>query len=117
MVVTNVPGPQLPLYTLGARMLEVFPHVPLVDNLGLGVALMSYDGKLCWGFNADYDLVPDLDRFVTHILESFVEFQEIAALMQTENSEHENVFEADVGADPGHASWKAVVAEARRNRV
>jgi hypothetical protein len=75
MVITNVPGPQLPLYTLGARMLEVFPHVPLVDNLGLGIALMSYDGKLCWGFNADYDLVPDLSDFLKYIEQSYEELR------------------------------------------
>ncbi len=79
MVVTNVPGPQLPLYTLGARMLEVFPHVPLLDNLALGVALMSYDGKLCWGFNADWDLVPDLHDFVEDVEATFAELQELAA--------------------------------------
>ena len=46
------------MYLLGARMLEIYPLVPLIDNLGLGIALFSYDGQLCWGFNADYDLVP-----------------------------------------------------------
>ncbi len=82
MVVTNVPGPQVPLYSLGARMLEVFPHVPLADNLGLGVALMSYDGKLFWGFNADYDLVPDLDHFVRAIQSSFEEMRECCEAME-----------------------------------
>ena len=48
------------MYMLGARLLEVYPHVPLVDNLGLGIALMSYDGQMHWGVNADRDLVPDL---------------------------------------------------------
>ncbi len=75
MVVTNVPGPQIPMYCLGARMQEAYPHVPLLDNLGLGIALMSYDGRLCWGFNADYDLVPDLSAFVTAIQESFDELR------------------------------------------
>ena len=71
MVVTNVPGPQFPVYMLGARQLEIYPHVPLVDNLGLGVALLSYDGKLGWGINSDYDLIPDLSFFVAAIRESF----------------------------------------------
>jgi WS/DGAT/MGAT family acyltransferase len=71
LVVTNVPGPQVPLYTLGARMLEVYPHVPLLDNLGLGIALMSYDGRLFWGFNADWDLLPDLHRFVEDVEAAF----------------------------------------------
>jgi WS/DGAT/MGAT family acyltransferase len=73
LVVTNVPGPQAPMYLLGAEMLECFPHVPLTDRLGLGIALMSYNGKLCWGFNADYDLVPDLREFVAAIDASFRE--------------------------------------------
>jgi WS/DGAT/MGAT family acyltransferase len=78
MVVTNVPGPQIPIYMAGARMLEIYPHVPLVDNLGLGVALLSYDGKLCWGFNADYDLVPDLHSFVSNVRQSFDELSRLA---------------------------------------
>ncbi|NNL64841.1 MAG: wax ester/triacylglycerol synthase family O-acyltransferase [Myxococcales bacterium] len=67
LVVTNVPGPQFPMYMLGAKLLEIYPHVPLMDNLGLGLALMSYDGQLHWGFNADYDVVPDLHDFVEAI--------------------------------------------------
>ncbi|MCZ6465412.1 MAG: wax ester/triacylglycerol synthase family O-acyltransferase [Proteobacteria bacterium] len=78
MVVTNVPGPQVPLYTLGAQMTESYPHVPLMDNLGLGVALMSYNGKICWGFNADYDLLPDLHDFVLAIEDAFEELQALA---------------------------------------
>jgi len=78
MVVTNVPGPQFPMYMLGAEMEESFPHVPLTDSLGLGIALMSYNGKLCWGFNADYDLVPDLPVFLNAIRDSFAELQELA---------------------------------------
>jgi WS/DGAT/MGAT family acyltransferase len=78
MVVTNVPGPQLPLYLLGSRMLETYPVVPLLDGLGLGIALFSYDGKLCWGFHADYDLVPDLDQFVAFVGEAADELEQIA---------------------------------------
>ncbi len=67
LVITNVPGPQVPLYLLGAKMEQIYPYVPLADNLGLGIALFSYDGTLAWGFNADYELVPDLDQFVQAI--------------------------------------------------
>ena len=80
LVVTNVPGPQAPMYMLGAEMTEVFPHVPLTDRLGLGVALMSSNGKLCWGFSADYDLVPDLREFVTAIESSFRALQQLVHL-------------------------------------
>jgi WS/DGAT/MGAT family acyltransferase len=79
MVVTNVPGPQVPMYLLGARMLEAYPHVPLADRLGLGIALLSYDGRIGWGFNADYDAVPDLDRFVDDVRSAFGEMREAAA--------------------------------------
>ena len=64
MVVTTVPGPQMPLYLLGSRMLEIHPMVPLLGTLGLGIALFSYDGRLSWGFAADWDLVPDLHDVV-----------------------------------------------------
>ena len=47
-MVTNVPGPQSPLYLLGARMQEIYPLVPLAGNQGLGIALFSYDGGLYW---------------------------------------------------------------------
>ena len=79
-VVTNVPGPQQPMYMLGSRLVEVYPHVPLVDNLGLGIALMSYDGRVFSGFNADYDLVPDLEHFVVLIERSFAELAAAAGV-------------------------------------
>ena len=78
LVVTNVPGPQLPLHLLGARMEETYPMVPLMEGLGLGIALFSYDGRMHWGFNADYELVPDLERFSGFIDEAFGELQEAA---------------------------------------
>ena len=78
MVVTNVPGPQVPLYLLGARMLEAYPQVPLFVNNGLGIALFSYAGKLFWGINADWDVVPDLHYFVESIAVAFRELQEAA---------------------------------------
>jgi len=77
-VVTNVPGPQTPIFLLGARLLEVYPHVPLVDNLGLGIALMSYDGQMHWGVNADRDLVPDLHDFIEALEASFEELRGLA---------------------------------------
>jgi len=78
VVVTNVPGPQIPLYLLGARMLETYPMVPLFESQGLGVALFSYGGGLYWGFNADWDQFPDLHDFVVAIDASFRELCEAA---------------------------------------
>jgi diacylglycerol O-acyltransferase len=81
IVITNVPGPQVPLYLLGAKMEQIYPYVPLADNLGLGIALFSYDGTLAWGFNADYELVPDLDQFVQAIRTSFQALREAAGVV------------------------------------
>jgi dihydroorotate dehydrogenase (fumarate) len=67
VVVTNVPGPQFPVYVLGARMLACYPVVPLFQNQALGVALFSYDGRLFWGFNSDWDVVPDLHDLVAAV--------------------------------------------------
>jgi diacylglycerol O-acyltransferase len=76
MVVTNVPGPHFPLYLLGARLEAIYPLVPLLDQCGLGIALFSYNGALCWGFNASYELVPDLGAFVEATVASFHELRD-----------------------------------------
>jgi len=81
LVVTNVPGPQLPLYMLGARMVDNFGFIPLVDSLCLGVVLFSYAGKLCWGFTGEWDKVPDLHDFVEDIEASFRELCDVPAPM------------------------------------
>ncbi len=63
-VITNVPGPRVPLYLLDSRLLEIHPHVPLMGTMGLGIGLFSYDGSLSWGYSADWDLVPDLHQLI-----------------------------------------------------
>lgn len=78
LIVTNVPGPPVPLYLLGARLLAAYPMVPLFENQGLGVALTSYDGRIYWGFNADWDLVPDLHHFANDVETSFEELYALA---------------------------------------
>jgi WS/DGAT/MGAT family acyltransferase len=79
-IVTNVPGPQFPLYTLGAKLVSMFPQVPLLDNVGIGIALFSYDGTLCWGFNADFELIPDIDEFRRAIERSLARVTKAAGL-------------------------------------
>jgi WS/DGAT/MGAT family acyltransferase len=71
MVVTNVPGPPMPVFLNGARLQESYPLVPLFENQTLGVALFSYDKSLFWGFNADWDAVPDLHQFVQAVDQEF----------------------------------------------
>lgn len=61
LVVTNVPGPQFPLYLLGRRLEVLFPVVPLAQRQALGIAVMSYDGHLGFGLLGDYDALPDLE--------------------------------------------------------
>jgi WS/DGAT/MGAT family acyltransferase len=78
MVVTNVPGPQVPFYTGGARMIEVWPLVPIYHSLGLGLALFSYSGNVHWGMLADRDLVPDLDRFVANLEAAAADYLKLA---------------------------------------
>ncbi len=87
LVVTNVPGPQVPLYLLGAKMLDNYGQVPLTDYLGLGVVLFSYAGKLCWGFNADWDLLPDVQDFVAAVEASFRELQGAAKPIEARSGE------------------------------
>lgn len=78
LIVTNVPGPQIPLYLCGARMVASYPVGPLFDEVGLCVALLSYDGGLYWGLTADYDLVPDLDTLAEDLRRSFEELEAAA---------------------------------------
>lgn len=88
LVVTNVPGPQVPLYLLGARMDDNFGFLPLMDGLCLGIVLFSYRGNLCWGFTCDWDLLPDLHDFVLDVEASFKELQD-AAVALTEGEAHD----------------------------
>jgi len=75
LIVTNVPGPPMPLYLLGARVLETFPLVPLYENQALGMALLSYAGGLFWGLTSDWDRVSDLHDLAVGLMESFEELQ------------------------------------------
>jgi diacylglycerol O-acyltransferase / wax synthase len=61
LVVTNVPGPQFPLYAAGARMLESYPVQPLLPGHALAIGVTSYDGNVYFGLSADRDAVPDLE--------------------------------------------------------
>jgi diacylglycerol O-acyltransferase / wax synthase len=64
LVVTNVPGPQFPLYILGRRLQVLYPVVPLARRQALGIAVMSYDGHLAFGLLGDFDALPELEAIV-----------------------------------------------------
>lgn len=78
-MLVNLPGPQRPLYFRGARLLEGFGIAPLREEHALGVSVMSYDGKLCWGLDADFDRLPDLDRFAAALAAAFAELARAAS--------------------------------------
>jgi len=71
--VTNVPGPQQPLHTLGRRLLESFPFVPLIGHVRISIAIFSYDGGLYFGVTGDYDSSSDIDILTTGVERSMSE--------------------------------------------
>ncbi|MBW2224080.1 MAG: wax ester/triacylglycerol synthase family O-acyltransferase [Deltaproteobacteria bacterium] len=79
LIITNVPGPPFPLYMLGAQMQAIYPMVPLMQNQNLGIALFSYNGRMHWGFNADWESFPDVHEFVEDLRASFAEYKGLAA--------------------------------------
>ena len=89
VVVTNVPGPQFPLYLLGRRMLDPFPMVPLAPGQAVGVALLSYDGHINFGLVGDYDLLWDLEDLAGDVEASLVELaQEAGMSLRAEDRVH-----------------------------
>jgi diacylglycerol O-acyltransferase len=78
LIVTNVPGPQFPLYLLGREMLEIVPIAFLPENHALAIAIMSYNGKVDFGLLADYDAMADLEEFGEMLEESLAELLKAA---------------------------------------
>jgi diacylglycerol O-acyltransferase len=78
LLVTNVPGPQFPLYVLGRRMLEAYPVAFLPQRHALAIAIMSYDGQMNFGLLGDLDAMYDLDRFGERIAEQLAELVSLA---------------------------------------
>ncbi len=76
IVVTNVPGPQFPLYAAGARLLASYPVVPLAKAQAVAIGLTSYDGGLYYGINADRDAMKDVDLLVHCLEDSLTELVE-----------------------------------------
>jgi diacylglycerol O-acyltransferase / wax synthase len=73
LVVTNVPGPQFPLYVLGRKMEAIFPLVPLARRQALCVGIMSYDGQVNFGLVGDYDAMSDLESFALDLEQALAE--------------------------------------------
>jgi len=84
MVSTNVPGPQVPLYATGRRMIAYYPYVPVGYALGLGCAIMSYDQKLYFGLTSDVQAMPDVELMKKALDESFLELRTAAGVPETQ---------------------------------
>jgi diacylglycerol O-acyltransferase len=80
LVITNVPGPQFPLYMLGREMKDVFPVVPLAANQGLGIAILSYNGRINFGLLGDWDLLYDIDDLAADMRAALAELAGMAGV-------------------------------------
>ena len=78
-VTTNVPGPQIPLYVLGRKMLRAYPYVPIAGQVRIGVAIFSYDGTVTFGITGDYDSAQDIDVLSEGIEEGMAELLALAS--------------------------------------
>jgi WS/DGAT/MGAT family acyltransferase len=78
-VTTNVPGPQVPLFAAGRRMLKAFPYVPLGGSMRIGVAIFSYDGQVNFGVTGDFDTAPDIDVLCAGIEDGMAEMLKAVA--------------------------------------
>jgi WS/DGAT/MGAT family acyltransferase len=86
LVVTNVPGPQSPLYLMGHELEGLFPMVPLAPNQALGIAIMSYNGTINFGLVGDYDLMSDLDELAGDLQASLAELAAAAGVQLSSKS-------------------------------
>jgi diacylglycerol O-acyltransferase / wax synthase len=108
LVVTNVPGPQSPLYLLGRRMRAVYPLVPLAANTALGIAVLSYDGSINFGLNADYDALPDLESLARDLEQSIAQIVQAVSAAPGKRSR---------GHSSGRSRTASVTREMAHNRA
>jgi WS/DGAT/MGAT family acyltransferase len=80
MICTNVPGPMIPLYCVGHRMLAHYPMVPLAFEMGVGCGVTSYDQRIFFGLMADEDCAADVDRIKEFLDQAFVELRSAAGV-------------------------------------
>jgi diacylglycerol O-acyltransferase len=80
MISTNVPGPQVPMYTMGKKMIAYYPYVPVGFAIGCGCAIMSYDQHLSFGLTADTKAMPDVEMLRDALYESFYELRAAAGV-------------------------------------
>jgi diacylglycerol O-acyltransferase len=84
LVITNVPGPQFPLYLLGRELESIYPMVPLAENTALGIAILSYNGQLNFGLVTDYDALADVEVLADELRASLEELAAAAGVPEPE---------------------------------
>jgi hypothetical protein len=78
LVVSNVPGPQVPLYIAGARLLAEYPIMPISENMGLSIAVTSLAGTMAFGITSDWDTLPDIEVLAEGMHEAIQELRKAA---------------------------------------
>ena len=80
LVVSNVPGPQIPMYVAGARLLAQYPIMPIAESMGLSIAATSLAGTMAIGITADWDTLPDIEFLASAMDESLAELRKAAGV-------------------------------------
>ena len=78
VVISNVPGPNVPLYSVGARMVAIYPMGPVAEGVGLNITVMSYMGSMYFGFVAGREAVPGVDTISRHVVDALEELKKSA---------------------------------------
>jgi hypothetical protein len=101
LLVTNIPGPQVPLYVLGRELEDLYPIAFLPENHALAIAIMSYNGGIDFGLLGDYDALPDIDVVADGIADSLAELLERASKHRPQPQRAEPESERELESGPG----------------
>ncbi len=107
LIVTNVPGPQFPLYMLGRELLEIVPVAFLPEDHALAIAIMSYNGGVDFGLLGDYDAMPDLEEFGRNLEESLAELLDAAGATKPKPKRKPAGSRAKAGSRNGSSGTKS----------
>jgi diacylglycerol O-acyltransferase / wax synthase len=117
MVCTNVPGPQLPLYLMGHKMLSWFPYVPVGGEMAVNCAILSYNGTVYFGFSGDVHAAPDLRRLEGLLQASFNELRDAVLPQQKKNAKRKRTsVDRHVAAEPAATISVSIGDKAAANR-
>jgi diacylglycerol O-acyltransferase / wax synthase len=116
MICTNVPGPQVPLYMLGHKLLRCYPYVPIGGEMGVNAAILSYNGVAYVGFGGDVSAVPDIERFEELLRESFAELCKAAGSPATLHTDEEKPVRRKARPKPIAAAPSKTVSKKPRMR-